>query len=188
VNLPAGGTWRIGLPAVLAVAVVARALPPVARWVSALRERAAAEGEAAARARGLVAAEPALRDSLQAALAEVVGLAPLLIEGTTRAEAAASLAAWISSASAQHRLRVRRVESLPDSARGPISRIGVRAELEGDVAGLAGFVRAVEHGTPLLSILEIGIAALDPLSPPSQPEVLRVDVVLGGLFLQRDSP
>lgn len=185
---PLGRTWRIGLVAVLAVALAVRALPPAARWLSSLRARAAAVGEAAARARRLVDEEPAVRDSLQAALAEVVRLAPLLLEGTTRVEAAASLAAWISTASAQHRLRVRRVESLPDSAGGPIARIGVRAELEGDVAGLSGFVRAVEHGTPLLSVVEIGVTALDPLSPPSQPEVLRVDVVLSGLFLQRGSP
>ena len=182
------GRLRSGLLAVLGFAVAARTLPPAFASLTALRERATAARSLAAQSRGLVDAEPALRDSLRVALAEVVGLAPLLLDGGTRAEAAASLSGWLSATSAQLRFRVRRVESLPDSSAGPIASVRLRANIEGDIACLGGLLRLVERGSLLLTVVEIGVTALDPASPSSAPEILRVEVVIGGLYLQRDVP
>lgn len=178
---------RWGLSAVGLALLSLRLVPSGSMALRALHGRTAAAVEAAARAQALVAAEPLIHDSLQRALAEVVRLAPLLVEGGTRAEAAAALAGFLSARCAQLGLRVRSVESLPDSSSGPIATVLVHAALEGDAAGVASFLSSVEDGTPLLTILRLRIAAVDPTAPRSTPELLRLDLSISGLFLVRDA-
>lgn len=173
---------RIGATLVVAVVLGLRLLPWTVRVATGYRERVTERVAAAERARALVAAGPALRDSLTGALATVVRLAPALLDGTTRAEAAATLSSWVTGSSLQHRLRVRSIESQPDSAPGPIAPVRVRAELEGDISGVMGLLRSVEYGSPLLTLRETGLTALDPSSSPRVPELIRIQIEIGGWY------
>jgi hypothetical protein len=67
-------------------------------------------------------------------------------------------------------------------------RVTRHAELAGDVAGLAGLLRAVETSEPLLSVVSLAVSAPDPHAHPSTPEVLHLEIDVSGYYLPRGSP
>jgi hypothetical protein len=103
------------------------------------------------------------------------------------AEAQASLSALVSLAANRHGLKVARLDPLPDSSAGVFSRVTVHAELEGDVAGLAGLLRAVETSEPLLSVVSLAVSAPDPYARPNTPEVLHLEIDVSGYYMPRGS-
>lgn len=175
----------LGAGAVLSAVVALRVLPWAVRSVIALRAEAAERVEMLARADEVLAGAPAVRDSLARAFGEVVALAPRLVDGHTAAEAQASLAGLVSLAASGHRLRVMRLDPLPDSVAGAFGRVALHAELEGDVAGLTRFLKAIEVGDPLLTIPVLSIQAADPVGRPNAAEQLKVEATIAGLYLPR---
>lgn len=164
---------------------VLRVVPWAIHRIASLREAAGERQATAARAAAVLAASPATRDSLTQVLAGVVALAPALVEGRSGAEAQASLSGVVSLLASRHDLKVLRADALPDSGVGVFSRVGVHAELEGDVTGLAAMVRSLETGQLLLSIPTLTVRASD---PTSRVEALRIELDVTGLYLPRGVP
>jgi hypothetical protein len=173
----------LGLTVTLAALVVLRGIPWAARRQSGLRTRAVEAGAAAQRARDVLAVAATRRDSLGTALAAVVALAPRLIDGHTSAGAGASLASLVTLAASEHRLRVVRLDPQPDSSGGVFAQVRVHAELEGDVRGLVGFLRALDAGPPVLAVP--ALAVLAPAPPGSGAEALRIEATITGRYLPR---
>jgi hypothetical protein len=174
---------------IVATAVLAlRVAPLIVRRVQDLRLRTLAQIETVARTRSAVAAAASLRDSLPGVLGRVVALAPQLVDGRSRAEAGAALASWLSTTASRSAVRLRGVEPVPDSGKDLVNPVRVRAEIEGDVNGIAAFLLATESGAPLLTVENLAVAALDPASPPSGAEVLRVSFEVSGWYLPGDRP
>jgi len=171
--------------ALLAGALLLRGVPWAGREASAARDRLGQRTETLRRRREVIGARLAARDSLAAALAEVVALAPALLDGGTQAEAAASLSATLGLVAERGALRVTRIEPATDSALGPIRPATVRGELVGDIAGLTAFLRAVETGRPLLTVGGLTVTAPDPVPRPGAPEQLRIELDVTGWFLWR---
>jgi hypothetical protein len=163
--------------------VLLRGLPAGVRRYGGWRERVLSEATLARRSRAAVAGESATRDSLGIALHDFVGLAPRLLAGRTHAEAAATLVSWVTGAASGGALRVRRAESVADSGQGTLRRVRVRAELEGDIAGVTRFIGSVERGNPLLSVTTMAITAPDPSARPGAAEVLRLEVTIAGWYV-----
>lgn len=178
----------VGGAVILGALVVLRVLPRTVAAVGGLRERTAQQSAAASRARAVLAAAPAARDSLERVLNAIVALAPQLVDVHSAAEAQASLSALVSLAASRHGLKVARLDPLPDSSVGVFNRVTVHAELEGDVAGLAGLLRAVETSEPLLSVVSLAVSAPDPYARPNAPEVLHLEINVSGYYLPRGSP
>jgi hypothetical protein len=176
----------LGAAVVLGAVLLLRVIPWGVRSVLALRTRTLERVETLTRAQDVLAAAPALRDSLTRALGAVVALAPRLVDGRTAAEASASLSALVSMAASRHQVRLVRLDPLPDSAAGVFRRVAVHAELEGDVRGLTRFLRAIETGDPLLTIPTLAVLAPDPLGRVPGPEALRAEVDVTGFFLLRE--
>ncbi|MGH7612411.1 MAG: type II secretion system protein GspM [Gemmatimonadales bacterium] len=179
---------QLGTAAILGALIVLRGAPAAVRGVAWLHQRAIAQADVAARSRALLAASPATQDSLSGVLRGIVGLAPTLVDGHSAAEAAASLSGMVSHAANRHALKVLRLDPLPDSTAGVFSRVSVHAELEGDVAGAARLLRAIERGAPLLSVTALAVSATDPWSRPGTGEVLRVEMDVTGFYLPRATP
>jgi type II secretory pathway component PulM len=178
----------LGGGAVLGAVLMLRVLPWAVRSVRALRAEAAERVALLSRADEVLAGAPAARDSLARALGDVVGLAPKLVDGHTAAEAQASLSGLISLTASRHALRVLRLDPLPDSTAGAFGRVALRAELEGDVAGLTRFVKTIEVGDPLLTLPALSIQAADPVGRPNAAEQLRIEAMVTGLYLPRRAP
>jgi hypothetical protein len=175
-----------GGAAALGAVLVLRVVPLTVRSVSALRTEARERVQTLARAGEVLAAAPATRDSLARVLGSIVALAPRLVDGRTAAEAQASLSGLVSLAASRHALRMVRLDPLPDSAaQGVFSRVAVHVEMEGDVAGLTRFLRAVEIGDPLLTLPALFVQATDPVGRPNAPEQLNIEATIAGLYLPR---
>ena len=176
----------IGAAVVLGTLLVTRLLPWSIRSIGMLRERAVERQETATRARRLLEAAPALRDSVGRAAGEIIALAPRLTEGNSPAEAQASLSSLVSLVANRQNLKLVRLDPLPDSTMGPFGRAAVQAQLEGDQRGLSGFLAAVEVGDPLLTVASLGVMAPEPVGRLNAPEVLRIEARIEGLYLRRD--
>src|SRR5438552_15033840 len=137
---------------VLVAGLVLEVFPWVVRSVVALRSRALAQAATLARAEDVLVREPEVRDSLTQVLSRIVALAAKLVDGKTSAEAQASLSGLVSLVANRQQLKVVRLDPLPDSAAGALTRVAMHAELEGDAAGLARLVRSIEPGGALLTV------------------------------------
>jgi Type II secretion system (T2SS), protein M subtype b len=175
-----------GGAAVIGAVLALRVVPSTLRAVAALRVEAIDRVRTVARANDFLGGAAATRDTLAQTLGAVVALAPRLIEGRTAAEAQASLSSLVSLAASQHALRVMTLDPLPDSsADGAFNRVAVHVELEGDIAGLARFLGAVEKGDPLLTLPALAVQAIDPTGTANGAEQLKVEATIIGLYLPR---
>jgi Type II secretion system (T2SS), protein M subtype b len=154
---------RFGVIAIVGAVLVLRTLPWGIRSVGALRRSAMEQSVLLADASLLLKERRAVEDSLGAALAAVVALAPKLSEGRTPSEAQAALSALVSVAAGRHSLKVLRLDPLPDSTVGVFNRVSVHADLEGDLAGVTRLLRAVEAANPVLSVSSMRLSATDQL-------------------------
>jgi Type II secretion system (T2SS), protein M subtype b len=175
----------VGAAAIVGGAVAIRVVPWSVHAVTGLGVRVEQQSLLATEARAVLAAAPEVRDSLGRVLTGIVALAPVLVDGHTTAEAQASLSALVSLAANRHALKVVRLDPLADSAAGVFSRVTVHAELEGDIAGLVGLLRAVETSEPLLSIGTLAVSAPDPHANLKAAEVLHFELDVTGYFLPR---
>jgi type II secretion system (T2SS) protein M len=175
----------LGASAIVAAVFVLRLLPWAVLSLVALRAEAAERVETLARADEVLAGAGATRDSLAEAFAAVVALGPRFVEGRTAADAQAALADFVSFTAGRLALRVLRLDPLPDSAAGPFGRVALHAELEGDVAGLTRFLKAVETGDPLLTVPALSVQAPDPVGRPNASEQLKIEATVAGFYLPR---
>jgi len=162
-----------------------RGIPAGLRLVKGLQIAAQERAATLARARAVLATTPADHDSLVNVLSAIVALAPELVDGTTAADAQASLTAWVSATASRHRLKVLRIDPLPDSSAAVFGRVAVHGELEGDVRGLAHLLRAIETQNPLLSVSALSVDAGDPIGHRGAPESLHLEATIAGFYLPR---
>jgi hypothetical protein len=125
---------------------------------------------------------PLVRDSVNAVLAAIVGLAPQLVDGHSAADAQAGLSGLVTLAANRHNLKIVRLEPLPDSAVGVLSPVRLHAVLEGDVWGAAELLRALETGDPLLTVTSLAITTPDPVATV---EALHIEIDVAGYYLPR---
>jgi hypothetical protein len=172
--------------AILGAVLLLRVLPWAVRSVVALRAEAAERVEMLARADEVLAGAGATRDSLAGAFAAIVALGPRFVEGRSAADAQAALADLVSFTARRLALRVARLDPLPDSAAGPFGKVALHTELEGDLAGLTRFLKAVETGDPLLTVPALSVQALDAAGRPNAPEQLKIEATVAGFYLPRE--
>jgi len=179
-----------GGSAIAALIVVMCGVPPVRAWsassVASARE-VVAEAE---RGEQSVSAGGALRDSMRVRGARFVALAPMLLDGSSAATAAATLASLISGAAATADAKLGAVHVRLDTGRradvgSTFARASARADVTADIRGLSRFLRALERGPTLLAIRELSVTQPEPAATADRPEMLRVELVIDGLALAR---
>jgi hypothetical protein len=175
-----------GVVVVVLLVAFARGLPALRRWHADVRDSSAALTQEAARARMTVARARTTRDSLAARERRFIALAPLLLRGETPAMGSATLASLISTAATAASVRLGPVQVQADTiARGVFSRVGVRAEITGDVRGVSAFLSILERGPILVAVKELTIAQLEPAAAADRAEALHVAVAVEALMVRR---
>jgi len=175
-----------GVVVVVSLVAFARGLPALRRWQADVRDSSAALTQEAARARITVARERTTRDSLVARQRRFIALAPLLLRGETPAMGSATLASLISTAATAASVRLGPVQVQADTvARGVFSRVGVRAEITGDVRGVSAFLSTLERGPTLVAVRELTIAQREPAAAADRAEALHVTVAVEALMVRR---
>ena len=173
-----------GIVVIVTLLAVARGIPMVRQWQSDSRESADALIQEEARMRLTIARAPLTRDSLAARQRRFIALAPLLLRGETPAMGSAVLASLVSTAATAASVRLGPLQVHSDTAaRGVFSRIGVRAEVTGDVRGVGAFLSILERGPTLVAVRELTISQLEPAAAPDRAEVLHVTVGAEALML-----
>jgi type II secretion system (T2SS) protein M len=151
-----------------------------------LRERAAL----LARTRVEMRALPALRDSAAVLSRALLALAPQVLSGATSAEAGADLSGRMNLAASRAPAKVERLDLLPDTSAdgaGRLGRVRLHAALETDIRGLVALIRAIETGEEVLTLDELHVEAREPGVAPRGPELLVVEITVGGWYIRRKS-
>lgn len=173
-----------GIAVVVSLLVVARGLPALQQWQLESRESARALTQELASARATVARARLTHDSLVARQRRFIALAPLLLRGETPATGTAALASVISTAATAASVRLGPVQVRADTtSRGVFSRVGVRAEITGDVRGVAAFLSILERGPTLIAVRELTISQVEPAAAIDRAEALHVALSVDALML-----
>jgi hypothetical protein len=181
-------TLMIGGAVIATLIVLTRGVPLWRAWVSEARAGAEEQARAATDADALVAGARAMRDTLTARNARYVALAPALIAGNTPAEASATLASLLSSAASVAGVKLGAVQLRPvidTGAQRTFVRIGVHADVVGDIRGITTLLASLEHGPARLRVRDVTITQPDAASPDDRVEALRADLTVEGLAMAR---
>lgn len=174
----------IGAGVAVAALLAFRVVPWIVRDLEGRREQLAARRELLMRTREQIGDAQALADSAPAIERRLVTLAASLLTGRREADAAADLAARVSSAAADQRVRLVRSGALPDTVRvGRLRRVTVQASLEGDTPEMLGMLARLERGPAAITVADARLTALDPASPAATPEVIAADLVIRGWYV-----
>lgn len=166
---------------------IARGVPVYEEWE---RDRQAVVADAASELeKGRDALENAGRiaDSLRARRSLVQREEARLLSASSPAALAAALAARLELDADDAGDKVNSIQLRADTVvRHPLNRIGVRLSLNGDVRGLAAFIRLVEVDSAIAVVRELTVTQPEPAGPETKPEVLRIDVLVEALGIIRD--
>ena len=161
-----------------------RALPVWREWYLGSRTSAVHLRAELSSAQTSIRQASVTRDSLGARKRRLLAMLPLLASGETPQMAGAGLASTIAAAAEASGVRLGTVQVRPDSAgRSVFTRVGVRADVTGDVRGVAAFLGALERDATLFAVRELAISQPEPAAPAERAEALHVELFVEALAL-----
>ncbi len=172
--------------AVVALLLAGQVIPRSVGAVVHSRDLVLEQRQLLARRRADLASLDRLADSARVVQASVLALAPRILAGSSAAEAGDDLAARAALAVTRSAGRVLATEALTDSTvAGGLARAAVRLRFEGDGRVVVGTLRALEREAVVLALEDLRLLAVNPGSPATEPEVLRVELTLRGWYQVR---
>jgi hypothetical protein len=157
-----------------------RGVPALARNIDGRRARTEAAVRSLIAAREAAREAAWLRDTLASRAERLLTWAPRLLSGGTGAEATATLQSLVTGLAATHRVRIVRVDPGAAVRSGDFLEATLRLEAQGDVAGIAGWLSAIEEGETLLAVRQVQLNSPEPAAPAHQPELLRANLTITG--------
>jgi hypothetical protein len=181
----------VGALAIAGAFMVTRGVPALRQWSEASVSSAREVVAEASRAEASIRAASASEDTMRARSERFVALAPALLDGANPATAGATLASLISGVAAAADAKLGSVQVRTDAtprhssgaARRTFARVSVRASLTADVRGLSKILLALERGLTMLAVDELAVTQPEPGGDATRPEMLQVELVVGGLAL-----
>jgi Type II secretion system (T2SS), protein M subtype b len=181
-------TLAIGLSAVTLLVTFARGVPALRSWESKQFAAASSAANELAHLRDGSRELPEIRDSLHARNLRLAALDSVLLRGASPASIAAALASVIEEFAGANAIKVTTLQLRSDSAATlGLANVAVRLSGVTDVAGLAGFLRAVESDAMPLIVRELTVSQPEPTASDSKPETLRIDVTVASIGEVRDA-
>ena len=175
-------TLIVGGSVIGALFALGRGVPALLAWQNTQLASAASTALELAVARDGVRRLPSLRDSVRVRSARVAAIDSIMLSGITASAAAADLASSLEAMAEEAAVKVSAMQLHADSAvAGTLAHVGVRVTATADVYGLFALLRAIEGGQVLLVVRESGVTQPEPAAPSSQPESLRLELLVVGL-------
>ncbi|HET7586184.1 MAG TPA: GspMb/PilO family protein [Gemmatimonadaceae bacterium] len=166
----------------------AHGVPRLVLWSRAVQLERQSMTARYARAEAMVHEIPTIRSQLRARSAELLALAPQLLGGRSASSAAATLAGLVSGSANSAGMSVGAIDVGIDSAEtDAFVPVRARAQLTGDVRGIARLLQQLESGPILLRVRELTITQTDPGAGADRPEELHIELVVDGLMLCADT-
>lgn len=177
-----GRTLLAGGITIASLVIVARGIPAVRDWETSQMSQAHSAAQQLAALRAGLRVLPALRDSLRARRARLVVLDSTLLVGGSPSDVAAALASTLEDLADDNSLKVTALQLHADSSIvDGFARVDVRLTGIADVAGLAGFLHAIEGGNTPLVVRDLSVSQPEPAANDSKPEALRIDLLVAGI-------
>ena len=173
----------VGVASIAVVLAFGRGMPAVLRRTAALQQEAAELRAELSRAKGNLADSAHLAREVDRARSAWSSYESAAIEAPTLASAAGILGAMISVAADEAGLAVSSMSMSLDTSDATVSRLNARIQGSGDLAAVAGFLAAIEAGTPALFVPAVAITRSETGTHAGGPEHLTMDVTVNGFHL-----
>ena len=163
----------IGVAAAAAIALYPALIRPLWRVATDLEQRSALAGEFLSRYRDVIAAGATYAVAADTADARLARLLPETFPGDAQGSVN-RLLEMLERAATESNVRVTRTNPIPVDSAGPgLLQIGARLECESDLAGLLGFLRALETAGKLLHVSGLRISTVGGAAAEDEIQVLR---------------
>jgi hypothetical protein len=131
-----------------------------------------------------------VRDSVRARQARLVALDSSLLFGASPSAIAADLASVLEDLADDNASKVTAMQLRADTvATAGLARVEVRITGIADVAGLAGFLHAIEADATPLVVRDLSVSQPEPTAGDAKAEALRVDMLVAGIgTIRPDKP
>jgi len=160
-----------------------RGIPLWLRWRTAVRARTAVLDMKFARDVRLVQQRQAVRAAIDRETTRFLGLASAFFKGGSAPQGASALAGLVADAAQRNGVDLSSLQPEADSAaRLLVVPVSVRVAGSGDMRGIAGMLRDLEGGTPLVSVRDLTIGQSDPSAPDDRMESLHLELTVRGLY------
>jgi len=177
----------------LALSLVAlagtRLIPRLVHWVAQQRAEVAALSQLALRQRQAIASGAQVSDSAASQRRQLEALGAAVLAAHSDEEALEELSLRLGTLARRHDARLERTEPMADSLRvGFLRRVTIRTAIESDLTGLLDLLHSLGRDSTALGLSALRIAAADPQSLPTAPEVLRSELTISGWYVSRQEP
>ena len=173
----------VGAASIAVVLAFGRGMPSLMRRTTASQQEAAEMRAELARARGDLADSASLAGEVNRARSAWSSYESSAIDAPTLASAAGTLGAIISVAAEEAGLAVGSMSMSLDTSDARVSRLSARIQCSGDLSAVAGFLAAIEAGTPALFVPSVAITRSEIGTQAGGPEHLAMDVTVNGFHL-----
>lgn len=142
-------------------------------------EALALEGETA-----LVLRADSVEADARSSQRALVELAPSLVPGGSRLEAATTLASHLEAAAVRHRVRLDRSDAVDDSAAiHRLRAVTLDVVAVSDLRGITALLQDLESGSPSLGLERIRLLSGNPSAQEHEPEEIRAELRIRGWYL-----
>ena len=177
----------LGAVIVVTLLLVGRGLPRLRDWARRETEAAAAMSLQVQRLRASLDGRrrnEALTHEVALRLARYDSSA---LAGRAPTTASARLAELLAECADAAETQLGAVQLSVDSTTSLLGHVSARVEVTGDLEAIAIFLDALEEGPELLAVRELDVASDGSVLPPTQPERLRAQILVEGVYLSGDS-
>jgi len=176
-------TLLIGTICIVAILGVGKGIPAIVSSHHATAARLRTVQEELVRDRQIISGRGAVINSLDETTTAFLGISPAFLKGSSANQAAANLGSVVADAAEANGVHVSSIQPAIDStAHTLIVPVVVRVSGTGDVRGVAGMLRDLEAGTPVVDVQQVTIAQPEPAAPADRMEALHVDMTIRGLY------
>jgi len=177
-------TLTIGLMTVMSLVTLSRGIPALRVWEAGRLAAAGASSQQLSVVRQAERDHSRIRDSLRARQRRLAELDSSLLTGPSPSTILAVLASSVEALAEENGFKVGSVRLRADSlAMDGLALVEARVAGVTDVAGLAGFLRAVESGKTVLVVRDLSVSQPEPAASDAKPEALRVDMLIASIGL-----
>lgn len=176
-----------GVSVVVMLLIVGRGLPRLRSWARRESESAVALSLQVQRLRASLDGKQRNAALTHDVTLRLVRYDSSALTGHVPTTASARLAELLAECADAAKTQLGPIQLSVDSSTSLLGHVSARVEVSGDLEAIAIFLEALEEGPELLAVRELDVASDGSVSAPTQPERLRAQILVEGVYLSADS-
>ncbi|MGH7632627.1 MAG: GspMb/PilO family protein, partial [Gemmatimonadaceae bacterium] len=176
-----------GVVVIALILLTGRGVPRLRVWASARSAEVDALALQVQRARASVDGGSSNQRIAQQATLKLARYDSAMLGGRVPTTAGAQLAEVLAESAEATETQLGAVQLSSDSTRMRLGHVTARVEVTGDLEAIALFLDALEEGPELLAVRELDLAPDGSVSAPTQPERLKAQILVEGVYRAADT-